>query len=843
MMKKGCMTRTSRAKVSIVELLERTHDDEALDELARNRSDAAKSAAGRLRRLKPGLSVDAGWLCRVESRVEEDPFKILLPILSGADYPKYQPFAVAAHGWARPKDTRRILDELKELVPTAFMSTGACDLPESLGQYAGATGVAILIEALARLEPALVREPARALFAAAQKLLPRPSKKASFASQSRMVDILPLIAASAAALLASTEAGGFSTARERETWESACVRAALDPAMYPDTCTFGPPLSFLFVGAPELAGRLTARLMKEAEDPARVLTQIGATLREARRMGFPLAITMPAPPDDETVQKLDAMVGQAAEWGVFADIPAWAAMEIRRSQRPESVVPHALTLFQDAMIETSLIRDALDQFGDAVKAAIFPAIAVESMFAYRTSESHFASVREAAEQRLNAQLKRAGMRQFDGLSWNAPPGKRHTIHELDNLEALEETLRAVYETIHETAQTANAATSGTDTPAAFIRSVFPHTLCRHAIYRNLACELARLPEERYPELLALLPDLEMERDAGMIRMIAKWSANVAPEAFNALLARFLDHRLVKSDMMLLEKIASSLARAPRPSFLEPLKALRKHLAEAVPKDAPNRFGASQAVDELLLALGNAESVAAFPQKVSGGSLVTTEEKMTMLRLAATDKIALDQELFEKLFSEAIESEHLTWTSWTSAITGRQVREYILKVLRDGKAPHAKVVAVAKFCFWARKDGIPALALALILERLGPAVEAARNSPGDTWEDRNWGGYTTSGAEDLAEALSLAVKGFVEADARPAGWPDLLAELARGSTVDLTKIPLGESSSCGFSFSTLNLLGRLASKLARLNDPALTDALEALKKMRPGTGKARRSSKS
>lgn len=835
------MTRTSRTHLSIGELLDRTHDDEALDELARIKSDAAKSAAGRLRKLKPGLSVDAGWLCRVVSLVAENPFKILLPILAGADYPKYQTFAVAAHGWARPMDARRILDVLKGLVPTAFTSSGACELPESLGQYAGATGVAILLESLARLEPASVREPARALFAAAQKLLPRPSKKPSFSVQNRKVDVLPLIAASAAALLASAVAGGPSTARERETWESACVRAALDPAMYPDTCSFGPPLSFLFVGAPELAGRLTARLMKEAEDPARVLTQIGATLREARRMGFPLAITMPTPGEDETAQKLDDMVGQAAEWGVFADIPAWAAMEIRRSQRPESVMPHALTLFRDAMIETSLIRDALDQLGDAVKTATFPAIAVEAMFAYRTSETHFASVRETAERRLNEQLKRAGLRRFDGLSWNAPPGKRHTIHGLDTLEALEETLRALYETIHEAAQTPNTATSGTDTPAAFIRSVFPHTLCRHAIYRNLICELCRLPEERHPELLALLPDPEMERDAGMIRMIAKWSDKVAPEPFNALLARFLDHRLVKCDLVLLEKIVSCLARAPKPAFLEPLKALKKHLAEAVSRDTPNRFGASQAVDELLLALGNADSLAAFPEKVSGGSFVTTEEKMTMLRLAATDKITLDQELFEKLFSEAIESDHLTWTGWTAAITGRQVREYILKILRDRSSPPARILAVAKYCFWARKDGIPALALAPILDRLVPAVEAARNSPGETWEDRNWGGYTTSGAEDLADALSLAVKSFVEADAKAVNWLDLLAELARGSTADLSKIPLGESSSCGFTFSTMNLLARLESKLARLNDPALAQSIGTLRKNRPGNDKAQRPS--
>ncbi|HOY67348.1 MAG TPA: hypothetical protein PLP29_10695 [Candidatus Ozemobacteraceae bacterium] len=831
------MTRASRPQTSVGDLLDRTQDDEALDELVKIKAAAATSAAARLRKLKPGLSVEAGWLCRVVSRVAEDPFKILLPLLPGIDYPKDRTFSIAAHGWARPKDRRRILEMLKELVPAAFTASDDFELPDSIGQYAGATGLAILLEALARLEPASVREPARALFAAAQKLLPRPSKKPSFASQSRKVDLLPLIAASAAALLVSAAA---ATAREREAWESACVRAALDPAMDPDSCSFGPPLAFLFVGAPDLAGRLIAQLMNEADEPDRILRQIGATLREARRMGFPLPVAMPTPGEGETAQKLEAMVGQAAEWGVFADIPAWAAMEIRRSLNPETVVPDALCLFRDAMIGTSLIRDALDQLDDLVKPATFPAIAVETMFAYRTSESHFASVREAAERRVNERLKRAGMKPFKGFAWCAPPGKRRTVHELDTLEALEEALRSVYEAIHEAAQQPGTAPSGKTALVTFLRSVFPHTLCRHAIYRNLVCEMARLPEERYPDLLALLPEPEMERDAGMIRMIAKWSDLEAPEPFNALLVCFLDHRLVLSDMGLLEKIVTCLARAPKDSFLEPLKSLKQHLEEDVPTDTPNRYGALQAVDELLLSLGNADSVADVPRKVSVGALVTTEEKMTMLRLAATGKIELDQKLFEKLFSEAIESEHLTWTGWTAAITGRQVREYILKILRDRSSPHPKVVSVAKYCFWARKDGIPALALIPILERLGPAVEAARNSPGETWEDRNWGGYTTSGAEDLADALSLAVKGFLEADCRAVGWTDLVTELSRAATGDLRKIPTGESASCGFTFSVLNFLTRLASKLARLNDPALTRAMEALRNMYSGKDKTPKS---
>lgn len=804
-----------KTKHSTGELLDRRYDDEALAELAQNKSDAAKLAAGRLRRLKPGFSIDAAWLCRVLGSVSADPLGALLSVLPVADFPKHRIFAIAAQCWAQPKDAARILKALKKLVPAAFTSSGKCELPEALNQHCGMTGVSILLESLARLEPASIVAPARRLFAAALDRLPKSSKSRSYQAQNRAVDFLPLLAASAAALLAAADVEGATTARDRETWESACIRAALDPAMYSATCIFGPPLSFLFVDSADIAGRLIAKLMQEAEDPATIMAQIEATLKESRRMGFTIAITMPALTGDEAGKKLAAMFGPAA-------------MEILRSQKPEAVVTDVLSHFRDAMIETSLIADAMDQLGDDVPVSTFPAIAVETMFANRTSNKYSASVRENAEQRLNAQLKRAGLRQFKELSWKAPPGKRHEIDELTSLEALEETLRAIHEAIHEAAQTPDITASRHST-AAFVRNLFPHTLCRHAIYRNFVCELCKLPEERYPDLISLLPESELERDAGMIKMIGQWSDKVAPEPFNALLAKFLDHQLMKSDMDLLERVVACLARAAKPAIHKPLKELKKHLAKAQSKDIPNRSSAVQAVDELLLALGSVDSIDDFSEKIANNMPVSTDEKMTMLRLAATDRIVLDQGLFEKLFSEAIESEHLAWRSLTASITGRQVREYIMKILRDKDSSDAKVIAVARYCFWARKDGVPALALAAILERLDPAVELAKGNSGETWEDRNWGGYTPSGSEELAEALSLAVKGFAGSDCNAIGWSDFVSELMRLSTKSLSKIKLGESTTCGFSFPTINLLARLESKFKRLNDPGLTKALMALRK--------------
>lgn len=821
------MAKASQAKLSAGELLERWHDDEALAELGKRKGDAAKLATRKLRGLKPGFSGATGWLCRVLESVAPDPFGILLSVLPGANYDRYRSFAIAGRSWARPEDAPRILAVLKKLVLTAFPPSGKCELPETLDQNKGITGVSILLEALARLDPVSIREPARALFAAARERLSRPPKKESYASLRRRVDFLPLLAASAATLLASAETDRTVTAKECRTWETACVQAALDPAMYPENCSYGPPLSFLLVGSPQLAGKLILRLMKEAKDPASILTQIASTLREARNMGLQLTIALPACPEESTAQKSSAIFAEGTDLPEFAGIGDWAVMEIRRSQNPEAFVTLALRGFRNARIETSLIQDALSHLGNAVTGATFPAIMVEAMLAKRTSEKNFASVRETEEQKLNMQLKRAGRQQFKGLLWKSPPGKQHGLHELDSLKALEETLCAIHEAIRAT-KTTGANSSGTDITAAFFRDVFPHTLCRHAIYRDLICGLRTRQKKQYPDLLALLPDTKMENDAGMIRMIANWCGQDSPAPFNAILALFLDHQLLKSDMVLLEQVVACLARAPEPAFNEPLKGLKRYIAEAVPKNAPKRCNAVQAIDELLLALGNADSVSAFPAKINGKTFVSTEEKMTMLQLAAAEKIMLEQGCFEKLFSEAIESEHLVFTEWTAAITGRQVREYIMKILRDSKSPNAKVISVARYCYWARKDGIPALALAPILDRLGPAVEAARNNPGETWEDRDWAGYTTSGAEDLADALSCSVKGFVSSDCTAIGWHELVSELTRVHTGDLRKLKLGESSSCGFTFSTINLINRLDSKLARMNDLKLSKAVLALR---------------
>lgn len=224
-----------------------------------------------------------------------------------------------------------------------------------------------------------------------------------------------------------------------------------------------------------------------------------------------------------------------------------------------------------------------------------------------------------------------------------------------------------------------------------------------------------------------------------------------------------------------------------------------------------------------------DSTAAVLKKIAGNQPVTEEEKLAVLRLAAAESLVLDQAVFEKLFSEIIESKYMTWTGWTSVITGRQAREYIMNVLSDRTSSEAKVISVARYCFWARRDGIPALALVAVLERLGPAVSFAKGSPGETWEDRNWGGYTTSGSEDLADALSLAVTGFVERDCKAVGWPELVAALARLTSINLSRIRLGESSVCGFSCSTMNLLARLETKFKRMKNTELTNAVAALRK--------------
>ncbi|HNW34419.1 MAG TPA: hypothetical protein PKM25_05775, partial [Candidatus Ozemobacteraceae bacterium] len=733
------------------------------------------------------------------------------------------------------------LECLGKMVPMAFKPRAGA-FPKTFSHSCRMPATVILLEVLARMKCRSAAEPARKLFLAAQSKLVETTQTETSIIESLKRDVLPLLAASAAALLALNKSGIPAAMEEREAWESACVRTALDPVMHPATGAFDPPLSFLFIGSPSVAGCILTRIMAESEGSDGVLRIIGAELREARKSGLSTAIEVASDSGKEQAQKLDELVTTAGEWGTFVDIPAWAAMEIRRSQGSGSVSAQALELFRNAMIRTSLIHDALEQIADEMPLTKIPAITVEATLANRVSDNTFRTLQEHAETLLNTNLKKAGIPVIQGLSWIAPKGAWHTLHDLNSLDALEETLRAIYHSIHDFAATlspGNTPTPAQPDPATNLRMVFPHTLCRHAIYRTLICELKHLNTDNYTNLLSIVPEAEMECDAGMISAIAKWIGEDDAEPFNALLARFLNHRLVRDDMGLVERIVSNLARTPNPAFAAPLKTLKRHIIRSVPAQTENRFHALQTIDGLLLSVGNEGAVTGFLKKLAAKGYVPTEEKMTILRLAASGSVTLDQSLFENLFAEAIESENPTYPSWTSAITGNQAREYLLKILREKNSPDSKVISVAKYCFWARRDGIPAAALAPILERLGPAVTAARGSPGETWEDRNWGGYNTSSAEDLACALSLAVKGFVEKDCKAVGWPELIAGLATLDSIDLGKITLGDTTGTGFNVSKMNLFTRLTTKIGRLHSPELDTALAALAP-KPAAGQGKRS---
>ncbi|HNW37065.1 MAG TPA: hypothetical protein PKM25_19145, partial [Candidatus Ozemobacteraceae bacterium] len=95
-------------KSSVAELLDRINDENALEKLVARKAEAVPAVLNRIRGMKPGLSIEDDWLCRVLKAASDDPLGDLLSVISRIDYPKIRCFKMAVHTWAFPTDTQRL---------------------------------------------------------------------------------------------------------------------------------------------------------------------------------------------------------------------------------------------------------------------------------------------------------------------------------------------------------------------------------------------------------------------------------------------------------------------------------------------------------------------------------------------------------------------------------------------------------------------------------------------------------------------------------------------------------------------------------------------------------------
>ncbi len=103
----------------------------------------------------------------------------------------------------------------------------------------------------------------------------------------------------------------------------------------------------------------------------------------------------------------------------------------------------------------------------------------------------------------------------------------------------------------------------------------------------------------------------------------------------------------------------------------------------------------------------------------------------------------------------------------------------------------------------RKSGprLPVELLLCYLKVIDEAVARAKSDPGEAWEDRNWGGYNMSGAEEYASELSEAIRRLLKQGYTKAECEALRAALPPNQ---LSHLCLVESTSFSIDYPSLNL---------------------------------------
>jgi hypothetical protein len=221
-------------------------------------------------------------------------------------------------------------------------------------------------------------------------------------------------------------------------------------------------------------------------------------------------------------------------------------------------------------------------------------------------------------------------------------------------------------------------------------------------------------------------------------------------------------------------------------------------------------------------LGAVNSAATLARQI-GHSGLGSDTEVTLLKMAAADPQCLDDMTFGRAFEEMVTDEY---ADHSPAMWGPQACAYVLRVLREADLVSRTYRPVCKFLAdIGRKIEAPPEALPLLLAQLPQALASAKALPGEEWEDRNWGGYNASGAEDIAEALSQAVLSLCHARYSRAGWAELINGLLQVKGLSLSSVELADYTSSSFVYRVTDLYAVLRAGLLRLGDPGVKAALK------------------
>lgn len=750
------------------------------------------------RRLDEHEFISAQWYNRLLAVVAPDPVGEALALLGKVRSRNGTELAWVLRRFVRPEDRPRLLRPLRSLLARGErdLEKAGFDFPrlavlcEAVGSVGASGDVETLIQALkaAWNEYSHCREKqSLRLFAP---------------------EIAPAAAAAAAGLLAVAERGGPSAEGDRTAWRDTCLEAALAQGCQSSYLIAGaqtPPMPFLFTRAPETASGLLTELARRGLEAEGLAHTLRYWLLVAREQGVNPALD---PDSLSRADWLDDLVEQ-----LLPDSPAdRSALDVRSLVQPSGAVAEALRKLEKRPLDLESLSHAVEVLRKARGFSAAAPVAVEVRFLRAGNHKDGLEGLPEVGESLGAGLVRAGLPRPEGWRWEPPPLPAEGPAALD-------TLNAALVAPVQVCVSALAARSREEAKGILAAlEVSPdHPLARHAVWRNL---LAALPRSgRFRELfLEALEDLRGETEPALARSAAEIANDAAGSSIGPIFLCLLESPAAGERPELAERLIRGLSVSRPPGAGERI----------LDFSLRNGWGEQKACHGMYLAvvvaLGRLGVRAAVPHLVRliGRSGLGSEIEAALLRIAAADPAAVDDATFGRAFEELTSDEY---SEIDPSLMGPQARSAILRTLGSRSPASEHVGRVCRFLRNASKKGAaPPEALPLLLQRLPTIVAEAVAHPGETWEDRNWGGYSASKEEECAEAAGEAVFALASCPYPRESWSVLLRGLLTLDDLDLRRVRVPESGSSGPHYVHCNLWKALSASLRALEDPAVDRAV-------------------
>lgn len=798
---------------TIKDLLEQFEDEAAFRELVSRREEALPALRRAFGKLDAFDTITARWYVRVLESLSAQPVPDITGILGKVFYKISIELGWALHRAAKPRDCPYLRKELARAI--AYKPGRERILPRSFGDADIMPRAVFISEVLGRFGDREAFEVINHLYEASVSELDRLRKEGSDSYEMFYRDFAPAAAASAAALLSISLQGGMDNEKDRRRWRRSCVAIARDKAINYGFSGISPPMSFLFTGSPSESTRVLVQLLREGHDRDQTLRYLAAWLKEGRQNGIKCAFDSSVRGASEMIEALSRLTDFPIEWIPTEDPPRGAALQVLQALAPEGAVLKAMQVLREGPIGTDAMEDAIDTIRRSRTFREIAAIVVEGAFSNRVNPDCFATIRESNEQKLGSLLVKEGFSPLEGWKWDAPEG---TPGDPGTPEGL-------HGNLCEAARIFTRAQIERDKGwSALSQKLFTHSLGRLCLYRNLLHAIARADKTGMKALIAMLPPLESEYESAMIAALLEMAKWILRGRAGFLYPLLLASPAVTASVSLVLRIVREIRNNPVPEAAGPLNKFKCRLQQEKKSGREVSFELTQLLDEAILNLGSVDAISDLLKKMGTGGYVSSEEKLTLLRLAARSPGIVDEMTYERVLSGIISDGYSTYSGWNEAIMCPALHAFMVKRLEDKETSHELMRNMAEFIFWSSRCALPPQAIPLILARLGPSIESALRNPGEEWEDRNWGGYNQTPQEDLAEWLSQALLTLLKCRYDAEGWRVLLTGVLGISHIDLSRVTIAQSSSSSFHYKEVDLFSMLKDGLKKLDIAAVNGAL-------------------